>query len=188
MKQTLEYIDLGVLKKVVFEEVSTFLNDYGNKAVGLIKSKTLRGEDIDGGMFVSIEKSTEVLRAVRGSKSFTPMVDSGEMVNGVKLTKRSTPKKLGIKIESTAKSKKEYNRKSSYPYGYVHLKDTTVPAGANPIDDEGHRWKFQGKHVPARKWFGIHKDLRAGGKEIPPMANKLGNRIKSRLKGKTVRI
>ena len=100
--------------------------------------------DIDGKNFKRLKKSTTSIRKKRGQKTQPPLLIDGEM----RKTKiiQATKTKPSFEIEMTGKNKGVY-------YGSLHNQGFTS-SGMIP-----------GKKVPARKWFGIPKEYKKGGRK-----------------------
>jgi len=99
--------------------------------------------DIDGKKFKKLKKSTTDIREMRGQPKQPPLKITGKM-RGTKII-QATKSKPSFEIEMTGKHKGVY-------YGALHNQGFTS-SGMIP-----------GKKVPARKWFGIPKEYKKGGK------------------------
>ena len=116
---------------------------YQNEAIQAgIRNK----RDIDGKAFVALKQSTMEIRNKRG-QGFTPLDRmKGERQKKLRNTKvhKATKRKLVSKVEMLTS------------YGVYHNQE-----GGFKIEN---RFMKKEKQVPQRKWFGITKDMKKGGR------------------------
>ena len=105
---------------------------------------TEKSVDIHGKKFKSLKKSTTSIRKKRGKPEQPPLKITGKM-RGTKII-QATKTKPSFEIEMTGTNKGVY-------YGALHNQGFTS-SGMIP-----------GKKVPARKWFGIPKEYKKGGRK-----------------------
>ena len=109
-----------------------------------IQSSITNSTDIDGKKFKRLKKSTTSIRKKRGKPEQPPLKITGKM-RGTKII-QATKTKPSFEIEMTGTNKGVY-------YGALHNQGFTS-SGMIP-----------GKKVPARKWFGIPKEYKKGGRK-----------------------
>jgi hypothetical protein len=116
--------------------------------------------DIDGKKFKSLKKSTTNIRKQRGQPEQPPLKIT-EKMRGTKIV-QATKTKPSFEIIMTGRNKGVY-------YGVLHNEGFTT-GGMIP-----------GKKVPARKWFGIPKEYKKGGKKYEEARRQVRHNLRSAL-------
>ena len=116
--------------------------------------------DIDGKKFKSLKKSTTNIRKQRGQPEQPPLKIT-EKMRGTKIV-QATKTKPSFEIIMTGRNKGVY-------YGVLHNEGFTT-GGMIP-----------GKKVPARKWFGIPKEYKKGGRKYEEARRQVRDNIRRAL-------
>jgi hypothetical protein len=116
--------------------------------------------DIDGKKFKRLKKSTTDIRKQRGQPEQPPLKIT-EKMRGTKII-QATKTKPSFEIVMTGKNKGVY-------YGVLHNEGFTT-GGMIP-----------GKKVPARKWFGIPKEYKKGGRKYEEARRQVRDNIRRAL-------
>ena len=142
------------------------INTIGNHINREIQKGIESGTDIDGNKFKNLKPSSREARKKKtlyygkySGSGTKPLLWSGNL----RKTKKF-PAKIG-----KARFIIEMNAGRGYQYGALHNQKggyTTAAKSAVP-----------GKKVPQRKWFGIPKEMRTGGKELQLAMNNIGRNI-----------
>ena len=139
------------LQKKFPEIVVDSLNVIGRRLVKSIMDGIDRGQDIHGSSFAPLESTTKSL----GGKQ--PLKRTGKMKDGLRKYP-ATVSKPQFMVEMNAKSKKVGKRAGGEIYGAFHNQGYT-----NSFKTK--QW-FKGAKIPKREWFGVTKDMKAGGSEL----------------------
>ena len=126
-----------------------------------IQSSITNSTDIDGKKFKRLKKSTTSIRKKRGQPKQPPLKISGKM-RGTKII-QATKTKPSFEIEMTGTNKGVY-------YGSLHNQGFTS-SGMIP-----------GKKVPARKWFGIPKEYKKGGRKYEEARRQVRDNLRRALR------
>ena len=121
-----------------------------------MKSRISSGSTITGKM-KPLEKSTIKTRKLRGISGTTPLNATGALLNSIK----PTPK--GISAEE---------------YGSYH--NTGFTTKNRPIipEDDGDKFHFAGKKIPARKWLHDSKTFKNDKKVVDKFFKAIGRALK----------
>ena len=142
------------------------LNTIGNHINNTIQKGIEQGKDIDGKSFKSLKASSKKARTEKNlyygkyaGSGTKPLIWSENLRKTSKKPATLTKQRFLI----------EMNAGRGYQYGALHNQEggyITAPKSAVP-----------GKQVPQRKWFGVPKEMRTGGKDLNLAVNNLGRNI-----------
>ena len=142
------------------------INTIGNHINRSIQKGLESGKDIDGNSFKPLKASS---KAARKDKTLYYGKYSGSgkkplmWSENLRTTKKipATLTKQRFIIEMDAKRGYQYGALHNQKGGYITAQKSAVP----------------GKKVPQRKWFGIPKEMRTGGKELNLAIGNIGRNI-----------
>ena len=137
--------------------VVDIVNVIGRRLTKSIMDGIDRGEDINGHSFKSLSPNT---KALGGNK---PLKRTGKMQKGLRKYPATISKHQFI-IEMTAKSR-------GSTYGAFH--------NQGYINSNKPKQWFKGAEIPKREWFGITKDMKAGGSELNKAMKEIHPRVAS---------
>ena len=142
------------------------INTIGNHINNSIQKGLESSKDIDGSSFRPLKPSSKAARKAKtlyyGKRSgggTKPLIWSENLRKTSKKPATLTKQRFII----------EMNAGRGYQYGALHNQEggyITAPKSAVP-----------GKQVPQRKWFGVPKEMRTGGKDLNLAVNNLGRNI-----------
>ena len=138
------------LDKIIIKHV---LNPMGSRINKSIQDNINSGKDINDKSFAPLSDTTKSLRGSSGPI----LIRTGKMKN--------------IKKEPATISKPKFILTMGQEYGAYHNTGYT-----NPSDPKN--W-FPNAKVPKRKWFGIPKSMKPGGREYKTLINEAILRVKT---------
>ena len=148
------------------------INTIGNHINRKIQEGLEQGKDVDDNNFKPLKPSS---RAAIANKTLYYKKYSG---SGTKPLMWSENLRKTKKIPATLNKQRfiiEMNAGRGYQYGALHnQKGGYITAAKSAVP---------GKKVPQRKWFGVPKDMRTGGKELQLAMDNLGRNIGHFFKG-----
>lgn len=137
--------DLGNLGRGLNKIITLSMNQWGNAINKRIQDGVLQGKDIHDVKFTPLEPVTKRM----GGKN--PLKRTGNMKKTKKLPSTGSDFTFTIKMDGVS-------ARTGAFYGAFHNEGYT-----NSLKKK--QW-FKGATIPKREWFGVHKDLQPGGKDL----------------------
>ena len=127
------------------------LNQLGNRVNKAIQDGLDKGMDINDKPFASLSKKTTIPQRLAAGTGTKKLVQTGNMRKTKKIP--ATAAKNVFIIENVPNIGKNDKK---VPYGAYHNEGFVNSSGS----------RYPGTRVPKRRWFGVPKSMRAGGKDL----------------------